>query len=46
LRTRALLEELELPVFEAYIPRLIAFQRAALRGAPVYDVEDQRAASA
>jgi chromosome partitioning protein len=43
---RALLEELELPVFEAHIPRLIAFQRAALRGVPVYDVEDPRAASA
>lgn len=43
---RALLEELELPVFEAHIPRLIAFQRAALRGVPVYDVEDPRAAAA
>lgn len=43
---RSLLEELELPVFEAHIPRLIAFQRAALRGVPVYDVEDPRAASA
>lgn len=37
---RTLLEELELPVFKTYIPRLIAFQRAALRGAPVYDVPD------
>jgi chromosome partitioning protein len=43
---RALLEELELPVFEAHIPRLISFQRAALRGVPVYDVEDPRAAAA
>jgi chromosome partitioning protein len=43
---RALLEELELPVFEAHIPRLIAFQRAALRGVPVYDVEDPRATAA
>ena len=43
---RSLLEELELPIFEAHIPRLIAFQRAALRGVPVYDVEDPRAVSA
>jgi len=43
---RALLEELELPVFDAQIPRLIAFQRAALQGRPVYEVDDPRAASA
>jgi chromosome partitioning protein len=43
---RALLEELELPVFQSHIPRLIAFQRAALRGVPVYDVQDPRAESA
>ena len=44
--TRVLLEELELPVFEAQIPRLIAFQRAALNGLPVYEVDDPRAAAA
>lgn len=43
---RSLLEELELPVFQSHIPRLIAFQRAALRGVPVYDVQDPRAESA
>jgi chromosome partitioning protein len=43
---RALLSELELPVFEAQIPRLVAFQRAALRGVPVYEVQDARAEAA
>jgi len=43
---RALLSELELPVFEAQIPRLVAFQRAALRGVPVYQVQDPRAEAA
>lgn len=43
---RALLAELELPVFEAQIPRLVAFQRAALRGVPVYQVQDARAEAA
>ena len=43
---RTLLEELELPVFGAQIPRLIAFQRAALQGRPVYEVDDPRAQSA
>lgn len=43
---RALLEELELPVFNSHIPRLIAFQRAALRGVPVNEVQDPRAESA
>lgn len=40
---RALLRDLELPVFTAQIPRLISFQRAALRGVPVSDVPDARA---
>lgn len=43
---RALLRDLELPVFEAQIPRLVAFQRAALRGVPVFEINDPRAASA
>jgi chromosome partitioning protein len=43
---RVLLEELELPVFKSQIPRLIAFQRAALRGVPVYEVPDPRAQAA
>ncbi len=43
---RALLDELELPVFTAQVQRLVAYQRAALRGAPVYEVDDPRAASA
>jgi chromosome partitioning protein len=44
--TRALLEELELPMFNSQIQRLVAYQRAALRGVPVYEVNDPRAASA
>lgn len=40
---RALLQDLELPVFSSQIPRLVAFQRAALRGVPVHDVPDPRA---
>jgi chromosome partitioning protein len=43
---RALLDELELPLFKSQIQRLVAYQRAALRGVPVYEVTDQRAASA
>jgi chromosome partitioning protein len=44
---RALLDELELPVFAAQIQRLVAYQRAALKGVPVYQVKDDpRAASA
>jgi chromosome partitioning protein len=44
---RQLLEsELELPVFKAQIQRLVAYQRAALRGVPVYEVNDPRAQSA
>jgi chromosome partitioning protein len=43
---RGLLEELELPVFRSQIQRLVAYQRAALRGVPVYEVNDPRAASA
>jgi chromosome partitioning protein len=43
---RVLLEELELSIFKSQIPRLIAFQRAALRGVPVYEVPDPRAQAA
>jgi chromosome partitioning protein len=43
---RALLEELELPLFNSQIQRLVAYQRAALRGVPVYEVNDPRAAAA
>jgi chromosome partitioning protein len=44
---RALLEtELELPLFKSQIQRLVAYQRAALRGVPVYEVKDPRAAAA
>jgi chromosome partitioning protein len=43
---RELVRELELPAFEAQIPRLVAFQRAALRGVPVYQVQDPRAEAA
>ena len=44
---RTLLEqELELPLFKAQIQRLVAYQRAALRGVPVYEVTDPRAQSA
>jgi chromosome partitioning protein len=43
---RALMQELELPLFEAQIQRLVAYQRAALRGVPVYEVNDPRAQAA
>jgi len=40
---RAMLAEQRLPVFKAQIARLVAFQKAALAGVPVYDVTDPRA---
>lgn len=40
---RAMLVEAGLPVFEAGIHRLAAFQKAALAGVPVYAVRDPRA---
>jgi chromosome partitioning protein len=43
---RTLLEELELPLFKSQVQRLVAYQRAALRGVPVYEVNDPRASSA
>src|SRR5215204_5138063 len=43
---RGLLEERGLPLFKAEIPRLVAFQKAALQGRPVNKVSDPRAESA
>lgn len=43
---RGLLEERGLPLFRAEIPRLVAFQKAALQGRPVNKVSDPRAESA
>ncbi|MBD1863264.1 MULTISPECIES: ParA family protein [Trichocoleus] len=40
---RATLTEAGLPVFESEIRRLLAFQRAALVGVPVYEVKDSMA---
>ncbi len=40
---RELLEEAELPVFRQGIRRFAAFQKAALKGIPVYGVKDARA---
>lgn len=42
---RALLEEAGLPVFRGQIRRAVAFQKAALSGVPVYEVNDPRAAA-
>jgi chromosome partitioning protein len=43
---RALLEERGLPLFKGEIPRLVAFQKAALQGRPVNRVADPRAEAA
>ena len=40
---RSLLQQVEVPLFEASIRRLIAFQKAALAGVPVFAVQDSRA---
>ncbi|MEL6352071.1 MAG: ParA family protein [Cyanobacteria bacterium J06627_28] len=40
---KALLEEAKLPVFRQGIRRFAAFQKAALKGIPVYSVKDPRA---
>ncbi len=40
---REMLEEAKLPVFRQGIRRLAAFQKAALKGIPVYGVKDTRA---
>ncbi len=39
---RAMLVEQDVPVFEAEIPRLAAFEKAASEGIPVYGVRDDR----
>jgi chromosome partitioning protein len=43
---RAMMAERGLPVFKAGIRRLVAFQKAALAGVPVYKVHDPRAEEA
>jgi chromosome partitioning protein len=43
---RATLDELEIPTFKGSIHRLVAFQKAALKGVPVNQVDDARAWSA
>ncbi len=43
---RSTLEELEIPTFDGCIHRLVAFQKAALKGVPVNQVDDPRAWSA
>ena len=40
---RVMLEEAKLPVFEAYVRRYVAFQKAALQGVVVSGVSDPRA---
>lgn len=40
---RDILEQAQLPVFKAQIRRLVAFQKAALAGVPVYETNDPRA---
>jgi chromosome partitioning protein len=40
---REMLEEAKLPLFASSIRRLVAFQKAALQGVPVCDVNDARA---
>lgn len=42
-QARATLEENGFPVLDAEIRRLVAFQKAALGGVPVYEVKDPRA---
>lgn len=43
---RSLLTEAQLPLFERGIRRFSAFQKAALKGIPVYDVKDPKAEQA
>jgi chromosome partitioning protein len=40
---RAMLNEQEISVFQAEIPRLVAFEKAAAAGLPVYGIQDDRA---
>lgn len=43
---RAVLGRRGLPLFKTGVPRLVAFQKAALAGVPVYEVHDPRAGQA
>jgi chromosome partitioning protein len=43
---RAMLNEHDISVFKTEIPRLVAFEKAAADGVPVYGVRDDRAARA
>jgi chromosome partitioning protein len=43
---RALIKEMRAPLFKSEIHRLVAFQKAALAGKPVYEVDDPRAEKA
>jgi len=43
---RELMSSRGLPLFTAYVPRLVAFQKAALQGIPVNNVSDARADAA
>jgi len=43
---RATLNEMGLPLFKGNIRRLVAFQKAALAGVPVYEVSDPKARTA
>ena len=38
-----MLEEEEVPLFAGGVRRLVAFQKAALKGVPVYETQDPRA---
>lgn len=40
---RSLIKEMKAPIFKGEIHRLVAFQKAALAGKPVYAVDDPRA---
>jgi chromosome partitioning protein len=46
LEARELLKQKKLRLLQGEIPRLVAFQKAALLGLPVYDVPDPRAKTA
>jgi chromosome partitioning protein len=43
LEARALIEEAKLPIFKSEVRRMVAFQKAALAGVPVYEVVEARA---
>ena len=46
LQARKMLTEVGLPLFRNGIRRLVAFQKAALQGVPVYEISDERAQQA